>query len=440
MEQETLTVVARIQEVDRLRCALRRIEDEVREARRSHDPLHEFPFDALEKLHFARLVIVEDTASAPTLEPRLVLATDFDGTREDHLAELVARAEKALDQVFGCCRGYPSSGSRADKVEFLRNHSVEPICTYRGHPGRSVGQIRLEEQLRKELEDVLDRLDARAARDPWSECRRQVEGPGSAFRWALSPAPPTRLTRAEKWWLRARTLWGLRGDLFRVLRDLPILLAAERTDGDAFVRRERDRGRDGSAMQRRKDAAALRRALEEREGRCVQNELTSVTEIRPETFRRRALEVMLRIANLRARTRFDRGDLAGIPSIHFARWVILEHAADEPKRDRLLFLTNYDGSWESYLGDFIDQAADRLTAIWGHTRHFPPTRRIFLGGAHHEALFKRFVREHQLAAQVWYAAYPDLSVQNVNRNSELRLGLGAGAPTPEERLRWLDLF
>ncbi len=67
---------------------------------------------------------------------------------------------------------------------------------------------------------------------------------------------------------------------------------------------------------------------------------------------------------------------------------------------RLLFLTNYDGSWENYLDDFIDKAALGLTGIWSNTLNFPRTRFLVLGGARDEKRFKAIARKTQAYTNV----------------------------------------
>ena len=49
--------------------------------------------------------------------------------------------------------------------------------------------------------------------------------------------------------------------------------------------------------------------------------------------------------------------------------------------DQLVFFSNYDGSWESYLEDFITKAHKGQTAAWSNGRGFPPTRYLINGGA-----------------------------------------------------------
>jgi hypothetical protein len=87
---------------------------------------------------------------------------------------------------------------------------------------------------------------------------------------------------------------------------------------------------------------------------------------------------------------------------------------------RLLFLSNYDGSWQNYLSEFIDQASVGLTGIWSNTVGFPKTRFLIFGGARNEQEFKTFVRNEQVLTTVWYSAYPTLSVENVWDNFEVR--------------------
>ena len=108
------------------------------------------------------------------------------------------------------------------------------------------------------------------------------------------------------------------------------------------------------------------------------------------------------------------GQLGGIPTIHFAKWVLIDSGR------RLLFFSNYDSSWESYLGDFVDQAAAGLNLAWSCTREYPKTTLLAFGGANDEESFKAWGRACQVPTQVFYSAYPDLSIQAVNNNTWIR--------------------
>jgi Dyp-type peroxidase family len=134
-----------------------------------------------------------------------------------------------------------------------------------------------------------------------------------------------------------------------------------------------------------------------------------------------------------ARQVFRPGYLADINTIHFARWIAL------PKTKQLVFLSNYDGSWESYLEDFITKAHAGLTGVWSNTLGFPKTRMLFRDGATDGDRFKRWARAQQVPTLFWYAAYPGLTTSRIRINSLVRSGL-ASVETESEARNWLRLF
>jgi hypothetical protein len=155
--------------------------------------------------------------------------------------------------------------------------------------------------------------------------------------------------------------------------------------------------------------------LVEREDRThiVQNHMASITVVKPGAFRRKTLRGVLWLVNLIARTIND-GKLSGIPSIHFAHWALIDNDR------RLLFLSNFDGSWENYLDDFIDKASTGLTAIWSNTVDFPKASFLVREGARDGARFKAEARAKQTFTNVWYSAYQHLTVQTIDNNSAIR--------------------
>ncbi|WP_207284014.1 hypothetical protein [Pseudomonas sp. FW300-N2F2] len=88
-----------------------------------------------------------------------------------------------------------------------------------------------------------------------------------------------------------------------------------------------------------------------------------------------------------------------ISSIHYARWVIFDNDS------RLLFTSNFDGTWEKYLRDFVELAAAGLDAIWNNCVGYP--------GAKPYEGFATYVRSHQVETNLFYAAYPAASVPTV---------------------------
>jgi deferrochelatase/peroxidase EfeB len=131
--------------------------------------------------------------------------------------------------------------------------------------------------------------------------------------------------------------------------------------------------------------------------------------------------------------RFRPGFLADISTIHYARWLRL------PKTNKLLFFSNYGGSWESYLEDFITKASNGLTAVWSNTVGFPRTENLFFKGAADGDRFKRWARRQQQPTWFWYSAYPHLTTARIRTNAAIRQGLGT-VSTEDEAAAWLGLF
>ena len=75
----------------------------------------------------------------------------------------------------------------------------------------------------------------------------------------------------------------------------------------------------------------------------------------------------------------SREHLAGVKTIHFARWTFIDD------RRRMLFTSNYDGSLENYMDDFIDKIAWSLNAAFSNGVGYPRTRWLIGGGRQRRA-------------------------------------------------------
>jgi hypothetical protein len=170
------------------------------------------------------------------------------------------------------------------------------------------------------------------------------------------------------------------------------------------------------------------------EDQVAQNQLTLLTEVKPGWFRLFVLRAVLVAISIYASVEYVYGNLGGITSIHFARWVLIPDR--NTSRRRLLFLSNYDGSWDAYLGEFIDRASDGLTAVWSNAAGFPRTRQLIHDGARDEEAFKQWVRRRQIYTDVWWSGVPDASVENVRDDVWIRRRLGR-VLDDEERTAWL---
>ena len=104
-----------------------------------------------------------------------------------------------------------------------------------------------------------------------------------------------------------------------------------------------------------------------------------------------------------------------------------------------MFLSNYDGSWQSYLEDFIARAHAGLTGIWSNTQDFPKTSNLLVGGAKDGPRFKRWARRQQQPTRFWYSAYPQLTTTQIRTNAAIRHGFAA-VSNEIAAANWLALF
>ncbi|HKN40599.1 MAG TPA: hypothetical protein VJ456_15990 [Acidimicrobiia bacterium] len=418
MKQSVFTVVADVDpgRLDGLRATLAEI---------AADPAGNtlLPFARFGQLHFASIVL----ATGPQLPaPQLILEANVDGSADAFLDDLVATAPAGLDALYAATPGYPGRAPEPLRA-WLEDRIVWPRAYHIGACGRSVARITEERRLHQAIGAYLDREDRNGGLKEVSaaELRVRIVDQVAAEEDLASvrQAAPPRQTGLERFRHRARAVAVVAMALALSPILLPLLLVVAVV---LLVLEQRDPVQAGPP-----DPAEVRllEADEDRLG-CVQNHLASVIPVKRGPVRIALLQAVLYAVNLVARISATKGKLSGIPSIHFAHWSLI----DEDRH--LLFMSNFDGSWESYLGDFIDKAAVGLTAVWSNTVEFPRTRLLALRGATDGPRFRQWARAHQCRTDVWYSAYPDLSMPAIQNNSAIRDGLVAG-PEPEETQRWL---
>jgi hypothetical protein len=398
------------------------------------------PFMALTRVHFARWLIFDEATDVRgrTIPASLVFETNYDEPFDDHLAELVDVAGAGLDLIYEHCSGYPPPGQRsADAVmRYLRSHRVRVNTFYNGTYGKSVDQIRREAGLRVAIGEFLDaRAGELSVAEP-AAVRAAVQDfvRGRAdLTWALQPPRRTRPPFPGPTALRiggVLLVLGVIAGLVLATRPTLIgLLALAAVLGAWLLAIRFQEGRDDATAWTEKHRP-LKPELAGREDRVVQNQLSSVINIKPGVVRWLTQRVVLAVIDRAARHVFYQGSLGSIPSIHFARWVIVDDGR------RLAFFSNFDGSWESYLGEFVDRASTGLTAVWSNCVAFPRTRWLVREGAAHEQQFKAYARDSQTVTNVWYSAYKTLTVLNITNNSEIRKGLN-GRMSDRELSEWL---
>jgi hypothetical protein len=105
---------------------------------------------------------------------------------------------------------------------------------------------------------------------------------------------------------------------------------------------------------------------------------------------------------LRALLRLLKGnfDAGKVGSVHDMRFVFLDNDT------KLLFCTAYDGDWEPYLIDFATTIPDSLDILFSALEGYP--------GIRSPEVFD-WIAEHQITAEGWYVAHPDLTVAETKR-------------------------
>jgi hypothetical protein len=110
---------------------------------------------------------------------------------------------------------------------------------------------------------------------------------------------------------------------------------------------------------------------------------------------------------LRAFLKLLGGNLEGarkVGTVHDMRFVFLDNDT------RLLFATTFDGDWDTYIDDFATKIPDYLDIIDSAWEGWPGIR---------SPQAKDFLAKHQVTAEGWYVAYPDLTVAETQRLKQI---------------------
>ena len=467
MSQSTLTIVTKVRAADgpggasRLRAALAVVQNSAPNPSSSSpsswpsSQVHALPCHRVKGLHFARFAIVEEGETKPLLRPKkylpaeLVLSLVFDTTKVECAEQLIGAARRELDIIYASCERYPGPKADAAQVrDYFFAHDVEPLIFYRGVDGATVAAVENTAALRDQLRARLD-----------AKLRRGTAETAASLGHALRPHPPTiaagdlppPLPLLSEHALRLRVLawiflvaspfivlgvvtgvgahqlgmserWSFVAGFWPIVFLLALLLLHEAADAKALARDEKSAPR--------RDFARVRFV----EDLAVQNALSHCVVVKPGIVRRVALRIVFWAVRLRVRI-VDRHarSLGGIASIHFARWVPLDGG------DRLLFLSDYDGSWESYLAEFVDRASSGLSSIWSNTVGFPETWLLVFKGAEDEEAFKKWTRAQQIETPIWYSAYPERTVANIHNDLRIAQLLSNDKPAADDSA-WLGLL
>jgi hypothetical protein len=392
------------------------------------------PFAQFDALHFARFVILEDGTlndtrayggvPVPTYPLYLTFLGDIDGEVDRFWEELAARAGDGLRKIFSCCTGF---NTQTNLVRWMRAHEAPPIAAYVNWRGRTVREIREEAALREALETHLEsnprEFRSLPAREAHVKLQRFVEAEMAAGRITLTPEAATPVG----WWFRnALHLIGV-PLLFLLLLPLLVLIAPiyiiclrrlEKSDPELCWRVPQ----------------AYSDALSVAEDRYVTNQFVAMGSLKPGLVRLMTAIGVLSTVDYAARHFVRHGRLGRIRTIHFARWVFLDG------KKRMVFFSNYDGTVESYMDDFINKTGFGLNAVFSAGIGYPRVNWLVLDGCGDEQKYKDFLRRHTLPSQIWYKAYPGLTAIDLERNTRIRDGLESRSLSEQEAREWVALL
>jgi hypothetical protein len=99
---------------------------------------------------------------------------------------------------------------------------------------------------------------------------------------------------------------------------------------------------------------------------------------------------------------FRGADVVG--TLHDMRFVFLDNDT------KILFATAYDGEWDAYIDDFVAKIPNSMDILFCNLEGWP--------GIHNPSI-KDWLVKHQIAAEAWYVANPNLTVAETRRLERL---------------------
>ena len=178
------------------------------------------------------------------------------------------------------------------------------------------------------------------------------------------------------------------------------------------------------------------RRLEAKEDLRLKNAVTLWFPVKNSLARRLLLRVILWGSERGCRHFWTRGALADIDTIHYARIMQVDGGRT------MLFMSDYDGSLNRYLDDFIGVGSRAVIPISSNAAGCPETRWLFKPADPKTfgPRWRSLIRTYQLEIAVWFSAYPNVTVSDMIKNHKIREGLFAEHADRETARKWLRLL
>lgn len=113
--------------------------------------------------------------------------------------------------------------------------------------------------------------------------------------------------------------------------------------------------------------------------------------------------------------------LLGLKLIHFARWVIIRrnqwpdpagNGAQTLDNDYMLFLSNFNGTWDQYIDAFADGIPQGLDLFWYASTKYPHSIPI--------STFKSYITANQIHTNYYYNATPGAAQRDIKAALRVR--------------------
>lgn len=327
------------------------------------------------RTHCARWVIVADAERGP----RLLMACEYDGDLKSYLQYLI-QISPGLDEIWGKCEGYTG---REHFEDFVLDNYYETQAFYIAFRDETVESVRDKIAVRRIIEDLLDDYPSLT---PVLEVLRRLPAPQSLWQTIRRTYHRVR-TAFHDWWLTG---------LIKIIT--PITQLGQTTDYPLVPELE--------------DINAGRK-LNRLDGQMI-----TITDIKPGRYPR--LRLALAANEFLGKYGYAPGQFANVGTLHSFRWVLIDGGK------RLIFLSVFDGTWENYMGDFIDKIIWALDGVYNNTQGYPP------GGMRQINAFQPWILNHQYSPELFYKTYPGESVLNLIKDREIN---GAAAEQLWQGLR-----
>ncbi|MFZ4816196.1 MAG: hypothetical protein ACOYL5_16805 [Phototrophicaceae bacterium] len=342
-------------------------------------------FSKLRSIHFARWLPIYDADNGH----RLVFSCTYNGKLEDMVADLAA-ASPGLDAIWGHCTEYTG---RDTFLAFIKGSTHEIAYRFFAFPNESAQSIRDKILLRRQLEAMAaDRPDLPAIQTFLESLYRTSH---VTFFTAIE-----KIVGYVSKQIIAAARFGMNnfGDVVATffanwgMQPYVPIPYSPVTDPET-----------------RKAQIQHIIELDRTESHFAQNQFTVMVEIRPERYFR--MRFLMFLGAFITDNGYPAGSLIGVFTIHSLYWTMIDNGK------RAILMTNYDGNWSSYLGDFA-RISTLLDSLLNNVKGYPPA------GLKQVNLFNEWIRGAQLVCPLYYSAYPQETVLNIIRDREVTKLLG----------------